>query len=188
MRLKATSLFVSLMLVVAAPSAFADEGDEGDDGASKASDRKIELIADFVAGGDEALTEAATTSVTDLRTSGIGWGALLEIYKLADAMDMDPASLIAIMGEDGGFAFGKWRKALTDDERAAYEDMPKNFGTLKAAEMKAEKAKEREERKAEKKAERDARKEARDAAKADRKADQADGGTEDADADEDSQD
>ena len=188
MRIRAIALFAALMLASSAPGAFADDGEDDTPNVSR---MKVELIADFVAGdeADEASADAAQESVSDLRTSGIGWGALLEIYKLAAAMGVDAETLISDMSDFDGFAFGVLKNSLTDEQRAAYDAMPKNFGTLKVAEMKAEKAErkaekaaEKEERKADKKAERDERKEVRDEAKAERDADKADKAHDDDDA------
>jgi len=182
MRLRATSLFVSLMLVIAAPSAFADEGDEGDDGAPKSSTMKVEMLADFIAGdsaeadGGTALADAST-AVADFRISGMGWGALFKIYALAAVLEVPASDLLGAIGSDGDFefSFGELKNGLTEDQRAAFDEMPKNFGTLMADAMRTDKATDKaaaaEERNADKKAERDARKEARDAAKAERESD-----------------
>jgi hypothetical protein len=159
------------MLVVSAPSAFAD----GAEHSSRSSEVKIRLLADF--GGEIA------DGVTDMRSTGIGWGALFKIYKLAAAMDVDPSTLVGEIGPDGEFSFGEAKKLMDEDQRAAFDAMPKNFGTLVAAAMRSDKAAEkaerdegkaddkaeRDDRKAEHKAMRDARKDARDAAKAERR-------------------
>lgn len=178
---KTIALFAALMLMSSAPGVLADEEDTATVPLTKSSAMKAELLADF--------SETATTSVVDLRTSGIGWGALFKIYKLAAAMGVDASSLVGAIGPDGEFAFGELKKALTDEQRAAFDALPKNFGTLVASAVKApkalEKAAEREERKAARNAERDARKDARDAAKAERDAgnDTSDAGDGDDDSD-----
>jgi hypothetical protein len=190
MRSQAVALLSAIVLIASAPSAFADDGAES---TSQASEMKIQLLADFVAGGESA-DGVSTTAVTDMRTTGIGWGALFKIYKLAAAMDVDPSTLVGEIGPDGEFefSFGELKKALTDEQREAFDAMPKNFGSLQASAMRPDRAAEkadhkaeRDERKAdhkaerdERKAQRDARKDARDAAKAERS-----GGSDDGDDD-----
>ena len=176
------ALLASLMLVASTPSAFADDGDDGAERTSRSSAVKIQLLADFVVGGEPA---DGVTAVTDMRTTGIGWGALFKIYKLAAAMDVDPSTLVGEIGPDGEFefSFGEAKKLMDEAQRAAFDAMPKNFGTLVAAARRSDKAAEkaverderradhkaeRDERKADRKAERDARKDARDAARAER--------------------
>lgn len=190
-RTQTVALLASLVLVVSAPSAFADDGDDGAERTSRSSEVKIQLLADFVVGGEPA-DGVTTTAVTDMRTTGIGWGALFKIYKLAAAMDVDPSTLVGEIGPDGEieFSFGEAKKLMDEAQRAAFDAMPKNFGTLVAAAMRsdraAEKAVERDERKADHKAERDerkalrdARKDARDAARAERWGGSDDDGSED---------
>ena len=168
MRMRAISLVVSLLMVLSAPGAFADEGDGETPELNATAQTKVALLADFVAGDpfDEVALATATETVTDMRTSGIGWCALMKIYKLAAALGVDPGELVGEIGADGEFDFGEIKNSLTDSQRAAYEDMPKNFGTLKAAEMKADKASEMKAEKAQGKADRKAE---RDAGKSEKK-------------------
>jgi hypothetical protein len=163
-----TGLVVAALMALQMPAVLADEGEVPQP--NEAFTTKVDLLADFVA-GDEATEEdtaAAAESVAALRTSGIGWGALFKIYKLAAAMGVDAEALLDEIGPDGEFDFGALRNALTEAEREAYDSSAKNFGTLVAAahkagasETKAAKMAERDARKAAKMAERDARKAAR---------------------------
>lgn len=159
------AVLTAVVMMLSVPGALADEVDESEE-VNERSLRKIELIADFASGGTS--TEVAIAEATDLRTAGVGWGAMLKVYKLAAAMDVSASELFVEISADGDFDFGELKKALTDEQRASFEEMPKNLGTLMVAEKKAEieakkaeKRAEREARKAEKKAEREERKAAK---------------------------
>jgi hypothetical protein len=69
--------------------------------------------------------------VLTLHDEGIGFGALFKLYSIARAKGMTIEELLAQIEEDGGgFAFGKLKKSLTDEETAIFEDGPKNLGEL----------------------------------------------------------
>jgi hypothetical protein len=178
MRRLITGLIVTGLLAVPVPYAFADEHEAPE--LNHQALTKIALLADFIVeaaadpdadpdpDADDAALAAATTSVTDLRTLDIGWGALFKILKLAAATGEDPETLVGEIGPDGEFDFGALRNSLEPEQRAIYDSLAKNFGTLVSgdrkaahAEAKAEAKAERDARKAEKRAERDARKAAR---------------------------
>jgi len=69
--------------------------------------------------------------VLALHDDGIGFGALFKLYLIARAKGITVYELIAQIEEDGGgFAFGKLKKSLTEDEMAIFEDGPNNLGEL----------------------------------------------------------
>jgi len=162
MRKLISAALVTALVMAGMPAALAD--DDGDaPQLNESSMMKVALLADFLAGDDAEEPEviAATTTVDAMRTSGIGWGALFKIYKLATAMDMDPAQLIAGISPDGEFDFGELKNNLTVDQRAVYDSLAKNFGTLVSGEKKADEAAAKAAAKAERKAQREAAKAAR---------------------------
>jgi hypothetical protein len=75
--------------------------------------------------------------VQELRDEGIGWGALFKLYAIADAKGVSVDDLVASaqLDADGEreFAFGEMMQSLTDEQRAALEDHPRNFGHLHKA-------------------------------------------------------
>jgi hypothetical protein len=100
------------------------EGDDDGDGEASAGNEKIaEAIAEeFDTSPDEVLA---------LHGDGIGFGAIFKLYLIARANDMTVGDLLAQVDEDGdGFAFGKLKKSLTEEEMAIFEDGPKNLGEL----------------------------------------------------------
>jgi hypothetical protein len=69
--------------------------------------------------------------VLALHDQGIGFGALFKLYSIARAKGISVDQLLAeIEASGGGFAFGKLKKSLTDEERAILEAGPKNLGEL----------------------------------------------------------
>ena len=124
----------------AAPNSQEPEGFDGTQDADDDEDDAAETAGDAEgAGPDHAALIAdefgvSADDVAALHEQGIGWGALFKLYAFADATDTDVDELIAgaAVSADGehGFAFGEMKKSLTDDELAALEDGPKNFGQL----------------------------------------------------------
>jgi len=81
----------------------------------------------------EAIAEEFDTTpeeVLALHDEGIGFGAIFKLYLIARANDMTVGDLLAQVDDDGGFAFGKLKKSLTEEEMAIFEDGPKNLGEL----------------------------------------------------------
>ena len=102
---------------------------------SDAQMRKAELIADYFAGEEPTDEDSAAQleKVLELR-SQTGWGAVYKLMLLSQAgVDIDEI--------EGGWAFGKRFRSLSDEDAALIEDAPKNLGQLKKQqrdEMKAE--------------------------------------------------
>lgn len=104
------------------PSVQQQEGAEDAQGADKVA----QAIADeFGVTKDEVLAR---------HNEGIGFGALFKLYKLARAKGISIDDLLASIPTDANgeraFGFGQLRKALTAEQRAAYEAGPKNLGKL----------------------------------------------------------
>ena len=84
-------------------------------------------IAEVIAEEFDTTPEA----VLALHDQGIGFGALFKLYSIARAKGITIEQLLAeIEASGGGFAFGKLKKSLTDEEKAILEDGPKNLGEL----------------------------------------------------------
>lgn len=107
------------------------EGEEGGDAAeldgedSEGAEHVAQVIADEFGATQE--------DVLALHDEGIGFGALFKLYALADAMGMTVDELLASIhdGEGGdGFAFGKLKNALTEEQMEIFEAGPKNLGKL----------------------------------------------------------
>jgi hypothetical protein len=105
----------------------ADEDDDGDDDGDDTGSAGNQKIAEAIA--DEFDTTPG--EVLALHDQGIGFGAIFKLYLIARANDMTVDELLADIDEDGGgFAFGKLKKSLTEEEMAVFEDGPKNLGQL----------------------------------------------------------
>lgn len=99
-----------------------DDG-EGDEGSGAAGLHGTEAIADEFGVSRE--------DVLALHDDGIGFGVLFKLYSLARAQGMTVDELLAsIESEGGGYAFGKLKKELSEEEQAALDDGPKNLGQL----------------------------------------------------------
>ena len=108
----------------------ADEDDADDDGVA------VELHGDGGAGNvalviGEAFG-ASDEDVLALREAGIGFGAIFKLYLLAAAGDETAAAILS-SGEkgEGGFAFGKLFKELSDGvsvQSAGEDGMPTSLG------------------------------------------------------------
>lgn len=73
--------------------------------------------------------------VMDYHEQGIGFGALFKLYALSAATGESVDDLIA--ESDGGWAFGKKFKELSDEEKEALKDGPKNLGSLVSQQQKS---------------------------------------------------
>ena len=103
--------------------------DESDDLDGEGSDDSAgnQKIAEAIAEEFETTPE----EVLALHDEGIGFGAIFKLYLIARAKGITVHELLAQIEEDGGgFAFGKLKKSLTDEELAIFEDGPKNLGEL----------------------------------------------------------
>jgi hypothetical protein len=113
------------------PAHVAQQQDPDDDAAG-IQERRAPKADKAILIAEEFDVDAA--EVTALREQGIGWGALFKLYAIADARGVSVDALIsgAPLDAEGerGFAFGEMMQSLTDEERAALEDHPKNFGQL----------------------------------------------------------
>jgi len=105
-----------------------DEDDEAEDENEDAQDSTgTQKIAEAIA------EEFDTTSelVLALHDEGIGFGAIFKLYLIARAKGMTVDELLAEIEEDGGgFAFGKLKKSLSEEEMEIFEEGPKNLGAL----------------------------------------------------------
>ena len=88
----------------------------------------------------QALAETFGGSEKDvlaLNEQGVGFGAMFKLYAMAAAMGTSIEDLMATIptDRDGGykFAFGKMKKALTEEQQAAYESGSKGLGQLMKA-------------------------------------------------------
>ncbi len=147
-------------------TAFADdEVTEGDDTesavVSEAQMWKARMIADYFI-PEEADEDTAETPTGDdplvgeiivARTGepAVGWGALYKVMQLWVATGGEDETLtdfIGMLEEDGGWAFGKRFKELSDDQRTKLDeaDLPRNLGQA----QKQAKAEERAQNKANK--------------------------------------
>jgi hypothetical protein len=100
------------------------EDDEVEGEGDAAGNQKIaEVLAEEFGTTPEA--------VLALHDQGIGFGALFKLYSIARAKGITIEALLAeIEAGGGGFAFGKLKKSLTEEETAILEDGPKNLGEL----------------------------------------------------------
>jgi hypothetical protein len=112
------------------------DGDDGDDEVGEGAQHIAQVIADEFGGTQE--------DVLAQREQGIGFGALFKLHALAAAMDMSVDDLLATIPTDGDggyeFGFGKLRKALSEEQQAAYESGPKNLGQIVSASHRPEHA------------------------------------------------
>jgi len=97
--------------------------DNGDD--SEAAGHIAEVIATSF--------DADESDVMTLHEEGIGFGAIFKLYLLAAAADISVEELLATIEEngDGGFAFGKLFKELTDEVSVltdGEDGLPTNLG------------------------------------------------------------
>jgi hypothetical protein len=128
--------------LVETPEASEDSGSD-DESADSEDAEDVEAEEESVAAeGDpagnqkiaEAIAEEFDTTpeaVLALHDQGIGFGAIFKLYLIARAKGITVEELLAQTNEDGGgFAFGKLKKSLTEDEMAIFEDGPKNLGEL----------------------------------------------------------
>ena len=97
--------------------------DNGDD--SEGAGHVAEVIATSF--------DADESDVMTLHEEGIGFGAIFKLYLLAAAADISVEELLATIEEngDGGFAFGKLFKELTDEVSVltdGEDGLPKNLG------------------------------------------------------------
>jgi len=113
------------------------EEQDSDDVDIEEGDVEAEGVDDDSAGNQkiaEAIAEEFETTpeaVLALHDEGIGFGAIFKLYLIARAKGITVDELLAQIEEDGGgFAFGKLKKSLTDEELAIFEDGPKNLGEL----------------------------------------------------------
>ena len=153
MNWKTPTLVVGVLLAISATFvAFAGPGDGSDDssavleepGESDASasqqgdgDHGQEAIAQAIV--DTFSTEDEGILVDDvfaLREEGIGFGALFQLYALAEAMDTGVEEVLAL--REQGMGFGELRNALDPDQLAILEALPKNLGRIVSGVNKAE--------------------------------------------------
>jgi hypothetical protein len=100
------------------------QGDGESDGEALGAMENAEAIAE---GFDVDAEE-----VMDLHEDGIGFGALLKLYQLAEATGVSVEELLASIEADGeGYAFGKRFKELSEEELANLDGIPTNLGQLK---------------------------------------------------------
>jgi hypothetical protein len=124
------------------------EVEEEDDEAEDEQDLDEEDSDDLEAEGDEedslgnqkiaeAIAEEFDTTpeeVLALHDDGIGFGAIFKLYLIARAKGITVDELLAQIEEDGGgFAFGKVKKSLSEEEMEIFEEGPKNLGELVSA-------------------------------------------------------
>jgi len=87
----------------------------------------------------EAIAEQFGVSAQDvagLREQGFGFGAIVKLLTLAKAKGVSAASLAAsipLVNGERKADFGAMFEALTDQERARVEGVPKNLGQIKRA-------------------------------------------------------
>ncbi len=98
-------------------------GEDGDDAEG------AQNIADVIG---SSFDDASQGDVLTLHEAGFGFGAIFKLYLLAAAGDETALAILA-SGEkgEGGFAFGKLFKGLTDEGSvlsAGEDGMPKNLG------------------------------------------------------------
>ncbi len=135
----ATTLLGSTMGIAFADDEVADGEDAESAVISEAQLWKARMIADYFIPEDaedpEGDTETLTDEVVEARTGdpAVGWGALYKVMQLWVATGEEDQSLtdfIAMLEEDGGWAFGKRFKALDDEQRTKLEeaDLPRNLG------------------------------------------------------------
>ena len=112
-----------------------EEEDDADD--EEAPDTLGAESAEDAAGNQkiaEAIAEEFETTpeeVLALHDEGMGFGAIFKLYLIGRAKGITVDELLAQIEEDGGgFAFGKLKKALTEEEMVIFEDGPKNLGEL----------------------------------------------------------
>ena len=112
------------------PDADDVDDDDGDDGDGDDGDVEgAQNVADVIG---STFDDASQGDVLALHDAGFGFGAIFKLYLLAAAGDETAAAILS-SGEkgEGGFAFGKLFKELTD-EVTVFTDggdgMPKNLG------------------------------------------------------------
>ncbi len=109
-----------------------DDDDDADDDAADADDVDVEgaqNVADVIG---STFDGASQEDVLALHDAGFGFGAIFKLYLLAAAGDETAAAILS-SGEkgEGGFAFGKLFKELTDEVTVltdGEDGMPKNLG------------------------------------------------------------
>ena len=113
-------------------------GEEQEDDAEVEDEEDLDAEGDEDSAGNQKIAEAIAEEfdttpeeVLALHDEGIGFGAIFKLYLIARAKGITVDELLAQIEEDGGgFAFGKLKKSLTDEELAIFEDGPKNLGEL----------------------------------------------------------
>ncbi len=125
----------------------ADEADDDDDDGVQVDGYEVELQGggDGEGAGNVALVigdafGASDEDVLALHEAGFGFGAIFKLYLLAAAGDETAAAILA-SGEkgEGGFAFGKLFKELSDEVSvlsAGEDGMPTNLGKAVSGSMK----------------------------------------------------
>jgi hypothetical protein len=135
----ATTLLGSTMGIAFADDEVTDGEDTESAVISETQLWKARMIADYFIPEDaedpDGDAEALTDEVVEARTGepAIGWGALYKVMQLWVATGDEDQSLtdfIAMLEDDGGWAFGKRFKALDDEQRTKLEeaDLPRNLG------------------------------------------------------------
>jgi hypothetical protein len=135
----ATTLLGSTMGIAFADDEVTDGEDTESAVISETQLWKARMIADYFIPEDaedpDGDAEALTDEVVEARTGepAIGWGALYKVMQLWVATGDEDESLtdfIAMLEDDGGWAFGKRFKALDDEQRTKLEeaDLPRNLG------------------------------------------------------------
>ncbi len=130
----------------------ADEADDDDDADDDADDVSVQADED----GDDAegaqniadvigstFDDASQEEVLALHEAGFGFGAIFKLYLLAAAGDETAAAILS-SGEkgEGGFAFGKLFKELTDEVSVLTDGeggMPTNLGKAVSDSKKSDK-------------------------------------------------
>ncbi len=106
-----------------------DVNGEEDVGIGNGAQKVAQALADEFGGSAEEMLA--------LHDQGIGFGAMFKLYLLAGASGMSVDDLMATIAADGDggqeFAFGERKKALTEEQQAAYEAGPKNLVQLMKA-------------------------------------------------------
>ena len=148
------TLVVGVLLAISATFVvFAGPGDGSDD--SSAAMEELAAPGDVSASqqgdgdhGQEAIAQAIAEAfiiegeavlvddVLALREEGIGFGALFQLYALAEAMDTSVEEVLALRQQ--GMGFGELRNALDPDQLAILEALPKNLGRIVSGVNKAE--------------------------------------------------
>ena len=114
---------------------------EDDEDLDEEGSDDLDAEGDEDSAGNQKIAEAIAEEfdvtpeeVLALHDEGMGFGAIFKLYLITRAKGITVDELLAQIEEDGGgFAFGKLKKSLTEEEMAIFDDGPKNLGELVSA-------------------------------------------------------